>query len=86
MSNYINIGEDQSFEWNIVPLSMSLYGVEDPTDRPAFGSFKVKHLLELCLAALGQLELRNSPFTISLWKNSMRADSTISYQEHKCRT
>jgi hypothetical protein len=46
MSNYINIGEDQPFEWNIVPLSMYLYGVEDPTDRPVFGSFKVKHLLE----------------------------------------
>jgi hypothetical protein len=46
MSNYINIGEDQPFEWNIVPLSMYLYGVEDPTDRPVFGSFKIKHLLE----------------------------------------
>jgi hypothetical protein len=46
MSNYINIGEDQSFEWNIVPLSMYLYGVEDPRDRPVFGSFKIKHLLE----------------------------------------
>ena len=34
MSNYINIGEDQPFEWNIVSLSMYLYGVEDPRDRP----------------------------------------------------
>jgi hypothetical protein len=46
MSNYINIGEDQPFEWNIVPLSVYLYGVEDPRDRPVFGSFKIKHLLE----------------------------------------
>jgi hypothetical protein len=46
MSNYINIGEDQPFEWNIVSLSMYLYGVEDPRDRPVFGSFKIKHLLE----------------------------------------
>jgi hypothetical protein len=46
MSNYINIGEDQPFEWNIVTLSMYLYGVEDPRDRPLFGSFKIKHLLE----------------------------------------
>jgi hypothetical protein len=46
MSNYINIGEDQPFEWNIVPLSMYLYGVEDPRDRPVLGSFKIKHLLE----------------------------------------
>ena len=46
MSNYINIGEDQPFEWNIVSLSMYLYGVEDPRNRPVFGSYKVKHLLE----------------------------------------
>jgi hypothetical protein len=46
MSNYINIGEDEPFEWNIVPLNVYLYGVEDPRDRPLFGSFKIKHLLE----------------------------------------
>jgi hypothetical protein len=46
MSNYINIGEDQAFEWNIVSLSMYLYGVEDPRDRPVLGTFKIKHLLE----------------------------------------
>lgn len=46
MSNYINIGEDQPFEWNIVSLSMYLYGVEDPRGRPVFGTFKIKHLLE----------------------------------------
>jgi hypothetical protein len=46
MSNYINIGEDQPFEWNVVSLSMYLYGVEDPRDRAVFGSFKIKHLLE----------------------------------------
>jgi hypothetical protein len=46
MSNYINIGEDQSFEWNVVPLNIYLYGVEDLRDRSVFGSFKLKHLLE----------------------------------------
>jgi hypothetical protein len=46
MSNYINIGEDQPFEWNIVPFSVYLYGVEDPRDRPLFGSVKIKHSLE----------------------------------------
>jgi hypothetical protein len=46
MSNYINIGEDQRFEWNIVPLNIYLYGVEDPRFRPLFGSFKLKNLLE----------------------------------------
>ena len=46
MSNYINIGEDQSFEWNVVPLNVYLYGVEDVENRPIFGSYKIKHVLE----------------------------------------
>jgi len=46
MSNYINIGEDQPIEWNVAPLNVYLYGVEDPRHRPIFGSFKLKHLLE----------------------------------------
>ncbi len=46
MSNYINIGEDQSFEWNSVPLNVYLYGVEDVQNRPIFGSYKIKHVLE----------------------------------------
>lgn len=46
MSNYINIGEPQGFEWNIVPLNIYLYGVEDPRFRSLFGSYKIKDLLE----------------------------------------
>jgi hypothetical protein len=46
ISNYTTLGEDQPFEWNIVPLSVYLYGVEDPRDRPLFGSEKIKHALE----------------------------------------
>ena len=46
ISNYTTLGEDQPFEWNIVPLSMYLYGVEDPRYRPIFGSWKIKHVLE----------------------------------------
>jgi hypothetical protein len=46
VSNYINIGEDQPYEWNAVPLSVYLFGVEDPRNRPLFGSYKIKHLLE----------------------------------------
>jgi len=46
MSNYINIGEDESYEWNIVPLNIYLYGVEDPRNRPLFASNKIKRLLE----------------------------------------
>jgi hypothetical protein len=46
MSNYTTLGEDQPFEWNIVPLSIYLYGVENPQNRPLFGSQKIKHALE----------------------------------------
>jgi hypothetical protein len=46
MSNYINLGEDRSYEWNIAPLSVYVYGVEDPRYRPIFGSKKVKTVLE----------------------------------------
>jgi hypothetical protein len=46
ISTYINIGEDQAFEWNVAPLNIYLYGVEDARNRPIFGSYKVKHELE----------------------------------------
>lgn len=46
MSNYINLGEPQGYEWNIVPLNIYLYGVEDPRFRPLFGSNAIKDLLE----------------------------------------
>src|SRR6202453_200659 len=46
ISNYTTLGEDQPYEWNIVPLSVYLYGVEDPQNRPLFGSQKIKHALE----------------------------------------
>jgi hypothetical protein len=34
LSNYTTLGEDQPYEWNIVPLSVYLYGVEYQGDRP----------------------------------------------------
>lgn len=46
LSNYTTLGEDQPFEWNVVPLSIYLYGVEDPQNRSLFGSWPIKHLLE----------------------------------------
>ena len=46
ISNYTTLGEDQPFEWNVVSLSMYMYGVEDPQNRPLFGSQKIKHTLE----------------------------------------
>jgi hypothetical protein len=46
ISNYTTLGEDQPFEWNVVPLSVFLYGVEAPRNRPIFGSQKIKKVLE----------------------------------------
>jgi len=46
ISNYINIGEDEKFEWNIAPLSMYVYGTQDARLRPMFGSEKLKEVLE----------------------------------------
>ncbi len=46
VSNYTSLGEDQPFEWNIVPLDMYLYGVANPENRPLFASAKIKNLLE----------------------------------------
>jgi hypothetical protein len=46
LSNYTTLGEDQPYEWNIVPLSVYLYGVEDPRDRPLVSSREIKAALE----------------------------------------
>src|SRR5580692_3840932 len=46
VSNYTTLGEDQPYEWNIVPLSVYLYGVEDPDDRPLVSSKAIKAALE----------------------------------------
>ena len=46
ISTYSNFDEDQRFQWNIVPLSVFLYGVEDVRKRPLFASPQVKRLLE----------------------------------------
>ncbi len=46
MSNYTTLSEDQPFEWNVVPLNIYLYGVEDARYRPIVGSQKIKRVLE----------------------------------------
>lgn len=46
ISNYTTLGEDRPYEWNAVPLSIFLYGVEDLANRPLFGSEKFKRALE----------------------------------------
>lgn len=46
MSNYTTLGEDEPFEWNIASLSVFVYGVADPRNRPLFASWKIKGALE----------------------------------------
>jgi hypothetical protein len=46
LSNYTTLGEDQPFEWNIVTLSIYLYGVENPSNRPLVSSKAIKAALE----------------------------------------
>jgi hypothetical protein len=46
LSNYTNFGESKPYEWNIVPLSVFLYGVEDPAGAPLFGDTAVLKLLQ----------------------------------------
>ncbi len=46
ISNYINFNEDKSYEWNIVPLSVFLYGVEDAKDRPLYASPELRMALQ----------------------------------------
>jgi hypothetical protein len=58
LSNYINFNEDKPYEWNVVPLSVFLYGVDDPANRPLVASpeiraalqehFRVTHLGSIC--------------------------------------
>jgi hypothetical protein len=46
MSNYTTLGESEPFEWNIVPLSVYVYGVEDPRNRPLLATADIKRALE----------------------------------------
>ncbi len=46
ISNYTTLGEDEPFEWNIVPLNVYLYGFLNPQEKPLFASEKIKALLE----------------------------------------
>lgn len=46
IQNYQDYKEDDAYEWNAVPLSIFLYGVEDPHDRPLFGSPELRRVLQ----------------------------------------
>ena len=46
ISNYTNFGEASAYEWNIIPLSVFLYAVENPEDAPIYGNRAVLRLLQ----------------------------------------
>jgi len=46
IQNYEDYMEIQPYEWNVVPLSLYLYGVEDMSQRPLFGSPQLRSLLQ----------------------------------------
>jgi hypothetical protein len=46
IQNYEDYMENQPYEWNIVPLSLYLYGVDDVRDRPLFGSPELRQVLQ----------------------------------------
>lgn len=46
LSNYARLGEDKPYEWNIVSISIFLYGFEDHAERPFVASLSLKRILE----------------------------------------
>ena len=46
IQNYVNYQEDQPYEWNVVPVSLYLYGVEDPAEKPLLATPELRSLLQ----------------------------------------
>lgn len=46
LSNYSNFGEDQPYGWNLVPLNVFLYGVEDAENRSLLATPNVRRALQ----------------------------------------
>ncbi|HZP23440.1 MAG TPA: hypothetical protein VFB04_08335, partial [Terriglobales bacterium] len=46
IQNYENFEENAPFAWNAVPLGVYLYGVDDPAQRPLFGSPELRLALQ----------------------------------------
>lgn len=46
LSNYSDFKENHKYEWNIVPISVFLYGVENPAARPLYGSLPLREMLQ----------------------------------------
>lgn len=46
IQNYEDFQENENYQWNAVPLSVYLYGVDDPGQRPLFGSPELRAALQ----------------------------------------
>jgi len=46
LSNYVTFSENKPYEWNAVPLSVFLYGVDDPQNRPLYASPELRAALQ----------------------------------------
>ncbi len=46
IQNYEDYRENQPYEWNVVPLSIYLYGVDNLRDRPLFASPELRGVLQ----------------------------------------
>ena len=46
ISNYTTLGEKQPFEWNVAPLNVYLFGVQNAEDRALFSTPGIKAMLE----------------------------------------
>jgi hypothetical protein len=46
LSNYADFEENRKYEWNIVPVSVFLYGVKNPADRPLYASLELRKMLQ----------------------------------------
>ena len=46
LQNYSDYKEDQPYEWNVVPLSIYLYGVNDVCQKPLFASPEMRSVLQ----------------------------------------
>lgn len=46
LQNYVDYKEDQPYQWNIVPLSVYLYGVDDVRQKPLFASPEIRTVLQ----------------------------------------
>jgi len=73
ISTYGDFGQDYDFEWNIVPLSVYLYGVENFEDRPLFASAQIKNLLEERYRATSLVSYCSGPSCATSNKGQWRA-------------